>query len=124
MDELDAEVVSLPGSNEAKALPILFWNFTHPGAVFKGVDSRGILFGHMIVLRSGRGVFWSRSLQVGEILSTDGVRSMMDLVEPLKRYYHVSLSGYNEGNALIFFKYLSFRFDLDFSIFISRWKSR
>ncbi|KAM7537419.1 hypothetical protein Aperf_G00000067116 [Anoplocephala perfoliata] len=60
VDELNAEVVSLPASGgETSTVPLLFWNFTHPNAVFEGVDSNGILFAHLLVLRSCLGVFWN-----------------------------------------------------------------
>ncbi|KAM3186126.1 hypothetical protein ACTXT7_004958 [Hymenolepis weldensis] len=98
VDELNAEVVTLPSSVNEKFIPLLFWNFTHPDVIFKGVDSKGILFAHLLVLRSRLGVFWSRSLQLAEIVSTDGVR-MFESTGPLRRYYHVSLTGYDEdGN--------------------------
>lgn len=109
MDELNAEVVTLPSSVDEKFIPLLFWNFTHPDVVFKGVDSKGILFAHLLVLRSRLGVFWTRSLQLAEITSTDGVR-MFESTGPLRRYYHVSLTGYDEGRFLLytsFFVYFS-----------------
>nr|CDS31286.1 vacuolar protein sorting associated protein 13B [Hymenolepis microstoma] len=96
VDELNAEIVTLSSSADEKPLPLLFWNFTHPDVVFEGVDSKGILFAHLLVLRSHLGVFWSRSLQLSEVASSDGIR-MFESTGPLRRYYHISLAGYDEN---------------------------
>ena len=79
-----------------ESTPILFWNYSHPEVYLEGTDTTGILFAHLLVFRSHLGVFWSRSIQLHDVVSTDGVRVCPSIEMP-NRIYHVSLSSFNSS---------------------------
>ncbi|KAL5110970.1 Vacuolar protein sorting-associated protein 13B [Taenia crassiceps] len=95
LDGLEAEVLAIPKSGSTLT-PILFWNHSHPEVVFEDVDSHGVSFAHLLVLRSHLGIFWSRSLHLIGVYSFVGVRSC-SATEPYHRYYHISLPSFNEN---------------------------
>ncbi len=99
MDELEAEVFTIPAEGEATVVPLLLWNYSHPDVIFEGVDSKGLQFAHLLLFRCQRGVFWGRALLVKELISTSGVRRHEETL-PETRYYHVSLPGFDSGTCV------------------------
>uniref|UniRef100_A0A5K3F779 VPS13_C domain-containing protein n=2 Tax=Mesocestoides corti TaxID=53468 RepID=A0A5K3F779_MESCO len=97
VEDLGIEVLTLPPFAK-NPTPVLLWNCSHPNVACRDIDLKGILFAHVLVLRSQLGVFWSRSLQLFEVFSTDGVRCFSH-TKQVRRYYHLSLPSFDEeGN--------------------------
>lgn len=83
-------------AEEAVGVPVLLWNNSHPDVLLGGLDSKGLLVDHLLVLRCQLGVYWGRALLLRELTSTEGVRSLPPSRIP-RRYYHVSLPCFQSG---------------------------